>query len=167
MLINNLGITLAIPPEFPIVMTMGIIFSLSKLKQKSIYCINPEKIRSAGRVAIMVFDKTGTLTESGLACHSYKIDVCEELMKEVHAGDLIIRDKNIWMDKTTYLQHQNKKEVKYAECQASCHSLALFNGEFLGDTLDIEMFISSKWTMKVESENLKNKEGGMASFYPP
>jgi len=62
-------LTYAVPPELALVMSMGILFSLGKLRAKNIYCINPTKIRAAGRVSIMVFDKTGTLTESGLFVH--------------------------------------------------------------------------------------------------
>ncbi len=57
---------ITVPPALPAAMTAGIVFSLSRLKSKRIYCISPERINVAGRVNMMVFDKTGTLTEDGL-----------------------------------------------------------------------------------------------------
>jgi cation-transporting ATPase 13A2 len=53
-------------------MTAGIVFSLSRLKKKKIYCISPPRINVAGRVNMMVFDKTGTLTEDGLQVHGFR-----------------------------------------------------------------------------------------------
>lgn len=47
-------------------MTVGIVFSISRLKKAKIYCISPPRVNMAGRVNLMVFDKTGTLTEDGL-----------------------------------------------------------------------------------------------------
>lgn len=48
------GLTLAVPPELPVVMSIGLIFSQNKLKNQQIFCIVPPKIRAAGRVSIMV-----------------------------------------------------------------------------------------------------------------
>ena len=44
-------------------MTFGIIFALEKLKDKSIFCISPNKVVTGGMVDFVCFDKTGTLTE--------------------------------------------------------------------------------------------------------
>jgi cation-transporting ATPase 13A2 len=59
-------ITITVPPALPAAMTVGIVFSVSRLRKQKIYCISPPRINIAGRVNLMVFDKTGTLTEDGL-----------------------------------------------------------------------------------------------------
>jgi cation-transporting ATPase 13A3/4/5 len=59
-------ITITVPPILPSAMTMGTVYSISRLKSKRIFCIAPPKVNVAGRVNLMVFDKTGTLTEDGL-----------------------------------------------------------------------------------------------------
>lgn len=52
--------TTAVPPVLPLCMTIGIEFSLGRLRKKKIFCINPTKINVAGRVKVCAFDKTGT-----------------------------------------------------------------------------------------------------------
>ena len=58
--------TVAVPPVLPLCMTIGMEFSLTRLKKKKIFCINPTKINVSGRVKVCCFDKTGTLTEDSL-----------------------------------------------------------------------------------------------------
>lgn len=36
---------------------------------------------------------------------------------------------------------------------ATCHAVTTLNGQFIGNPVDIEMFRSSKWTLKDEPEN--------------
>jgi len=64
-------ITIAVPPQLPVSMTISALYSLNRLKNNFIYCISPPSINVAGRVQIMVFDKTGTLTEDGLEVLGY------------------------------------------------------------------------------------------------
>jgi cation-transporting ATPase 13A2 len=56
-------ITITVPPGLPASMSVGIVYSLNKLKKRNIYCISPDKIILGGRVEHICFDKTGTLTE--------------------------------------------------------------------------------------------------------
>lgn len=60
-------ITISVPPALPAAMSIGVVYALSRLRRRNIYCISPPCINVAGRVKKMVFDKTGTLTEDGLA----------------------------------------------------------------------------------------------------
>lgn len=59
--------TLPVPPELPVIMSIGTIFGLKRLKADKISCVIPDRINVAGRVSTMVLDKTGTLTEIGLS----------------------------------------------------------------------------------------------------
>jgi cation-transporting ATPase 13A2 len=61
--------TIAIPPQLPTTISVGVAFALARLKFKNIFCINPQRINIAGRIQTFVFDKTGTLTEDGLTIY--------------------------------------------------------------------------------------------------
>ena len=56
-------ITVTVPPGLPVSMTFGIIFAVSKMEKKNIYCVSPSKVIAGGLVDFLCFDKTGTLTE--------------------------------------------------------------------------------------------------------
>lgn len=109
------ALTLAVPPEFPIVMSMGILFSLRRLKLKQIYCIDSSKINVAGRISIMVFDKTGTLTEEGLTCHSSKIKRGHHFDRKIKSDQKINVPENIYFDQNEYIKHKEDSYVKYVE----------------------------------------------------
>ena len=55
--------TIAVPASLPACLTIGISYSLSRLSDKGILCIQRDRINKAGSVNILVFDKTGILTE--------------------------------------------------------------------------------------------------------
>jgi cation-transporting ATPase 13A3/4/5 len=55
-------ITITVPPGLPASMSVGIAYSIKKLKQCNIFCISPDKIITGGRIDHICFDKTGTLT---------------------------------------------------------------------------------------------------------
>lgn len=59
-------ITIAVPPALPLVLTVGIVLSVERLKKSKIFCISPERINYAGRIDTMCWDKTGTLTSPTL-----------------------------------------------------------------------------------------------------
>ena len=56
-------ITITVPPGLPASMSVGIAYSISRLKKCDIFCISPDKIITGGRIDHICFDKTGTLTE--------------------------------------------------------------------------------------------------------
>jgi cation-transporting ATPase 13A3/4/5 len=43
-------------------MSVGIAYSIEKLKKCNIFCVSPDKIIIGGRINHICFDKTGTLT---------------------------------------------------------------------------------------------------------
>ena len=43
-------LTIAIPPALPVAMSCGIVFALSRLREKQIFCISPTRINMAGQV---------------------------------------------------------------------------------------------------------------------
>jgi len=65
-------VTITVPPSLPAAMTVGIVYSISRLKKSKIFSTSPQRINVAGRVNLMVFDKTGTLTEDGLEVKGFR-----------------------------------------------------------------------------------------------
>ena len=63
--------TTAVPPSLPACLSVGVTYSLNRLKKKNIFCIQRDNVNKAGSVNILVFDKTGTLTEDHLDISGY------------------------------------------------------------------------------------------------
>ncbi|EQC28903.1 hypothetical protein SDRG_13413 [Saprolegnia diclina VS20] len=55
-------ITIAVPPALPLILTVGVGFSLTRLQRQRIFCIDAPRINLAGHLDCYCFDKTGTLT---------------------------------------------------------------------------------------------------------
>ncbi|KDO27609.1 hypothetical protein SPRG_06877 [Saprolegnia parasitica CBS 223.65] len=55
-------ITIAVPPALPLILTVGVGFSLGRLQRQRIFCIDAPRINLAGHLDCYCFDKTGTLT---------------------------------------------------------------------------------------------------------
>ena len=161
-----------VPPTLPACISIGITYSLSRLKDKGIYCIQRDRINKAGSVNILIFDKTGTLTEDHLNIKGFittKINEKEnfefndfnESCKDY--SDIIIEhfknrgknNKNINKDLLQY----------YIECLACCHCLTYVNEKLVGDPIDIQMFESTNWTMKENENNILNPN--VLSFIRP
>lgn len=153
-------ITITVPPALPAAMSIGVVYALSRLRQRNIYCISPPCINVAGRVKTMVFDKTGTLTEDGLTFAGitipqydecfHQLDKNWDLINKVYRENILHFDENI--DTTI--------ETKTLGWMVTCHCIAEVKGHFIGDPLDIEMFKATGWTLDERSHH-----GELWSFY--
>jgi cation-transporting ATPase 13A2 len=137
-------ITIIVPPALPATLTIGTNFALSRLKQKQIFCISPQRVNVGGKLDVICFDKTGTLTEEGLDVLGARVTVrsanrFSELLEDpldVVPSSQYNRDPTI-----DYSAH---KAILYT--MATCHSLRLIDGELLGDPLDVKMFNFTGWS---------------------
>jgi cation-transporting P-type ATPase 13A2 len=131
-------ITIVVPPALPATLTIGTNFALSRLKNKQIYCISPQRVNVGGKLDIVCFDKTGTLTEDGLDVLGVRVvepphQRFSELLEDTPTllpGSSYERDPTV-----DYAFH---KAALYT--MATCHSLRLVDGELVGDPLDLKMF---------------------------
>lgn len=139
-------ITIVVPPALPATLTIGTNFALSRLKQKQIFCISPQRVNVGGKLDVICFDKTGTLTEDGLDVLGVRVAQrpgkrFSELLADVSAvlpGASYDRDPTV--------DYGNNKAVLYT--MATCHSLRTIDGELLGDPLDVKMFQFTGWNFE-------------------
>lgn len=50
-------VTIVVPPGLPAAMTIGTIYSQSRLKKQNIFCISPARINICGKLKLICFDK--------------------------------------------------------------------------------------------------------------
>ena len=129
-------VTIAVPPALPLTMSIGIAYSMGRLKDNKISCIQPPAIQSAGRVSVAVFDKTGTLTQDEMTLNTvFDSESCTEIINLSEAS------------------------VHFQKCLAACHSLTLHNDTLIGDPQEIAIARSLGWTQN----QLKNGRIEMVS----
>jgi cation-transporting ATPase 13A2 len=120
-------ITIAVPPALPLVLTVGIVLSVSRLKKLRIFCIAPERVNFAGRLDTMCWDKTGTLTSSNL----------------IYSGADVVLPGTTEFSGVSTAPPQNDLEMVLA----TCHGLNLVQKELIGHPLDQEMLQASGYSM--------------------
>ncbi|KAF2005497.1 hypothetical protein P154DRAFT_616294 [Amniculicola lignicola CBS 123094] len=137
-------ITIVVPPALPATLTIGTNFALSRLKQKQIFCISPQRVNVGGKLDVVCFDKTGTLTEEGLDVLGARVvqrpdnrfsDILSDAI-DILPGSSYERDPTI-----DYSAH---KTILYT--MATCHSLRMIDDELVGDPLDVKMFNFTGWS---------------------
>ncbi|KAF2790819.1 hypothetical protein K505DRAFT_281902 [Melanomma pulvis-pyrius CBS 109.77] len=137
-------ITIVVPPALPATLTIGTNFALSRLKQKQIFCISPQRVNVGGKLDVVCFDKTGTLTEEGLDVLGVRVvqrpdsrfsDLLADPM-DVLPGSSYERDPTV--------EYSHHKAILYT--MATCHSLRLIDNELVGDPLDVKMFNFTGWS---------------------
>jgi predicted P-type ATPase len=124
-------VTIAVPPALPLILTVGVGFSLQRLKQVMIYCINPERLNYAGRLDTMCWDKTGTITVTKLLFDGvHKYPDCSK--------PLDFSEKHVLSD-----------PLSLERIMTICHGVVR-NGERLsGHSLDLESFSQTEWELSV------------------
>jgi len=137
-------ITIIVPPALPATLTIGTNFALSRLKQKQIFCISPQRVNVGGKLDVVCFDKTGTLTEEGLDVLGVRVverpaNRFSELLSDT--TDLLPSSR---YDRDPTVDYSKHKAILYT--MATCHSLRSIDDELMGDPLDVKMFNFTNWS---------------------
>lgn len=124
-------VTVVVPPALPAAMSVGLVYSLRRLKANRVFCIAPNTINACGGIDVVAFDKTGTLTEEGL-------DLRKVLYKAEDVPELEEESNPKLLDSASAL----------VSCMAAAHSLAYINGDVCGDPIDLKMFEAIGWKLE-------------------
>ena len=154
--------TTAVPPSLPACLSVGITYSLSRLKKKGIFCIQRDNVNKAGNVNILIFDKTGTLTEDHLDISGYvSVKINENNQFEFlpftnnikNNSDIILDHFKKKLTSGNNYKNKNKDLLQYyTECSACCHCLTYVKDKLVGDPIDVKMFEALGWSM-VENDS--------------
>ena len=149
--------TTAVPPSLPACISVGITYSLSRLKKLGIYCIQRDNVNKAGNVNILIFDKTGTLTEDHLDVNGYvtvklnnsnQFEFLPFMSSLKSSSDIILAHFKKKLNDSKY-KNMNKDLLQYyVECSACCHCLTYVKDKLIGDPIDVKMFEALGWIMK-------------------
>jgi cation-transporting P-type ATPase 13A2 len=101
------ALTVSIPAVLPVAMSVGILFAYGRLYISQIYCTQPRRIDSAGRVATMVFDKTGTLTNEGLNAIAIQVSNPKGFEKTIYNPSEAIESNESWRNPNQYESDRN------------------------------------------------------------
>ena len=149
--------TTAVPPSLPACLSVGITYSLSRLKKHGIFCIQRDNVNKAGSVSILVFDKTGTLTEDHLDINGYvsvKLNEKNNFEFMPFSSDTKLNCEIMLDHFKKKLNNKNYKNKNkdllqyYTECLACCHCLTYVKEKLVGDPIDVKMFEALDWIMK-------------------
>ncbi|KAL5382749.1 hypothetical protein DPSP01_006308 [Paraphaeosphaeria sporulosa] len=137
-------ITIVVPPALPATLTIGTNFALSRLKQKQIFCISPQRVNVGGKLDVICFDKTGTLTEEGLDVLGVRVvERPANRFSEILSENVDVLPNSRY-DRDPTIDYAKHKAILYT--MATCHSLRLIDDELLGDPLDVKMFNFTGWS---------------------
>ncbi|KAI9741983.1 MAG: hypothetical protein M1834_000372 [Cirrosporium novae-zelandiae] len=139
-------ITIVVPPALPATLSIGTNFALSRLKQKSIFCISPQRVNVGGKLDIVCFDKTGTLTEDGLDVLGVRVvDQIENRFSSLLEHPSSILPKTVY-ERDPTMNYNLRKAILYT--MATCHGLRMIDSALVGDPLDLKMFEFTKWSFE-------------------
>lgn len=140
-------VTIVVPPALPLAITAGAMYALLALrKHHKISCISPNRINLAGKVNCILFDKTGTLTGDSLDLSGVLPSVAST-------------NGHSEFKPETMSFHDLLPVFKLAF--ATCHSLALVDGQVAGDPLEEKMFAFSNGILQ---DGIEEPDGGEASL---
>ena len=122
--------TQVVSPLIPALLVVGQTAASGRLRKRDIYCINPKRITVAGKIRVMCFDKTGTLTKEGLD----------------FAGPLPITD-GVLGDQPVPVGAIQQVPDPIMHAMASCHAVTSFEGQLLGNEVEVNMFRATDWQL--------------------
>lgn len=147
-------ITIVVPPALPATLTIGTNISLSRLRNKNIFCISPSRVNVGGKLDIICFDKTGTLTEDGLDVLGIHVNEKQSTGKKftelLHKVDDVLPLSEVDFGRAA-VDENKAMRIAFIAMLTTCHSLRLVEGTLVGDPLDVKMFDYTGWTFDEET----------------
>lgn len=133
-------VTNVIRPELPMQMALAVNNSLMTLMKMHVFCTEPYRVPTAGKLDACLFDKTGTLTTDELVA----VGVCtpHKLATPVEK----VNEKEL-------LTPMVKVSGEAALVLAGCHSLVVVDEETTGDPLESAALRSMRWHLLEPSGN--------------
>lgn len=164
-------ITITVPPALPACMSIGVSFALSRLKEKGIFCIAPQRVNMAGKITVFCFDKTGTLTEEGLSVYGFRVSTMvsetQSVFNRFHTTIKGFQNPLMFSDPEFFEGHKEEAKTHFVECMAACHGLTKVNNKMIGDPLDIEMFNSTHWVLDEPEVGGEDPQDMIGAFVMP
>ena len=153
-----------VPASLPACLVIGVSYGISRLKDKKIMCIQRDRLNRAGEVNILVFDKTGTLTEDHLDIKGF-VTTKINGNKKFEFNNFNENCENYSNIVVNHFKRGDKNEKDfnkdllqyYVECLACCHQLTYVKEKLLGDPIDVQMFESTGWILKENTNSTDNE----------
>ncbi|KAF0700986.1 Aste57867_8432 [Aphanomyces stellatus] len=120
-------ITIAVPPALPLILSVGVGYSLHRLQRQGIFCIDSPKINLAGHLTCFCFDKTGTLTTDTMVFQGVDV-VTTDTASLAFSG----------------LQPLSQSSHAMQHGAGTCHGVTWSQGQLVGSPLEISLFHASK-----------------------
>ena len=136
-------ITSVVPPELPMELSLAVTTSLARLQNLAIFCTEPYRIPTAGKLDVCCFDKTGTLTSDNLKV------VGVALLKEPK--------------ELTKLEKAAEVELRTTHVLAACHQLIRLGNKVEGDTMEKAAVRAVRWSLGKEDNVLPREASGTGS----
>eukprot|EP01044_Picomonas_judraskeda_P001096 COSAG03_NODE_59_length_15638_cov_7.091190_2_plen_1134_part_00 len=141
-------LTSVIPPELPMELSLAVNNSLMALMKLGIFCTEPFRIPSAGKVDICCFDKTGTLTSEKMIMHGIAgvTGVAQSTLKSSEQSEQA-EDTDKHSDKEPELIDPTEAPLSTAVILAACHSLVVVDRRVFGDPLERVALEAVDWDL--------------------
>jgi len=123
-------ITNVVPPELPMELSLAVNYSIITLIKKQIFCTEPFRIPTAGKINICCFDKTGTLTQNDLIIKGLTALNLGKTTNWTPGKNTVVDNNIVTLDNV----HHRSKEALIV--LGGCHTLAMADGNLVGDPIE-------------------------------
>ncbi|KAJ2782691.1 hypothetical protein H4R18_002117 [Coemansia javaensis] len=130
-------------PLLPAALVIGQSIAAARLRQRQIYCVDPQRIMAAGKAQVFCFDKTGTLTREGL--EFYGVQPVQEQRHLAPGAPPVLAALTASVAAAGELLQIGV---------AACHAVAELDGQMIGNPVDIEQFRASQWALAKDTRHL-------------
>ena len=130
-------------PLLPVALIAGQVLATVRLSENGIFCVNPSRIAIAGKARVFCFDKTGTLTTDMLDF----LGARPVIRKGGDDDPLALGD--LWHPH----ESQRSFDPNFVHALASCHAVAKFGENLVGNQVEVKMFQATDWDLAPQPDN--------------